>query len=244
MKIKPERKFTADKSVSRTQKSKQIKASPKQKPKPKKVAAAPAKTIKFSATEAVQKAVTNPMLHHTAGRLMSVMKRNGAEAITESEQDFGFNAFAGLEPKNTAEVLLATQMVACHEVGMALITRSKLADNVVMMQEAGNLAAKLLGLYERQFAALTKARKPPQIVTVEHVHKHLHVNGQVPGSTGEVRIIGGQPYESATPAALALAAAPEMLGETPEVACPVPSPGDEKRPLPNPRRRLSRRTKR
>ena len=81
------------------------------------------------------------MLHHTAGRLMLVMKRNGAEAITESEQDFGFHAFAGLEPKNTAEVLLATQMVACHEVGMALITRSKQANNVLMMQEAGNLAA-------------------------------------------------------------------------------------------------------
>ena len=241
MKIKPKRKFTADKSVSRMQKSKQIKASPT----PKKVAATPAKTIKFSATEAVQKAVTNPMLHHTAGRLMLVMKRNGAEAITESEQDFGFHAFAGLEPKNTAEVLLATQMVACHEVGMALIIRAKQADNVLMMQEAGNLAAKLLGLFERQFAALTKARKPPQVVTVEHVHKHLHVNGQpIPGATGVINQIEGQPYEGATPAALALAAAPEMLGETPEVACPVPSPGDEKRPLPNPRRRLSRRTKR
>jgi hypothetical protein len=44
MKIKPKRKFTADKSVSRTQKSKQIKASPKHKPKPKKVTPAPVKT--------------------------------------------------------------------------------------------------------------------------------------------------------------------------------------------------------
>ena len=235
--------MTKPKDITRDKPSSQ-RQNPKRKKVAGKPASPPAKTIKFPGSDAVQKAVTNPMLHHTAGRLMLVMKRNGAEAITESEQDFGFHAFAGLEPKNTAEVLLATQMVACHEVGMALIIRAKQADNVLMMQEAGNLAAKLLGLFERQFATLAKARRPPQVVTVEHVHKHLHVNGQVPGPTGEVTIIGGQPYESATPAALALAAAPAMLGETPEVACPVPGSGDEKRPLPNPRRRLSRRTKR
>ena len=247
MNIKPKRKFTADKSVSRTQKSKQIKASPKQKPKPKKVAAAPAKTIKFSATEAVQKAVTNPMLHHTAGRLMLVMKRNGAEAITESEQDFGFHAFAGLEPKNTAEVLLATQMVACHEVGMALIIRAKQADNVLMMQEAGNLAAKLLGLFERQFAALTKARKPPQVVTVEHVHKHLHVNGQpIPGATGVINQIEGQPYETkpTEPRASAIAPGPEMLGDAPTDPDALPVASDAERALPDSRRLVARGAKR
>jgi hypothetical protein len=74
-------------------------------------------------------------------------------------------------------------MVATFEVGMTMITRAKLADNVVTMQEAGNLAAKLLGLFERQFATLTKARKPPQVVTVEHVHKHLHVT-QPPAQWG------------------------------------------------------------
>ncbi|MFL6814876.1 MAG: hypothetical protein ACJ8EK_12630, partial [Bradyrhizobium sp.] len=67
-------------------------------------------------------------------------------------------------------------------------------------------------------------------------------HGQVPGPTGEVKVIEEQPYEATAPAALALAAAPEMFGETPEVAPPVPSPGDEKRPLPNPRRPLARRT--
>jgi hypothetical protein len=134
-------------------------------------------------------------------------------------------------------------MVATHEAGMALIIRAKQADNIVKMQEAGKLAAKLLGLFERQFATLTKARKPPQVVTVEHVHKHLHVNGQIPGPTGEVTIIKGQPYESTPPAALALAASPEMLGEN---AAPdaLPIAGNAERPLPNPRRPLARRTKR
>jgi hypothetical protein len=137
-KTKPKTKTTADKGPSR-----------KQKPLAKKAEVPPVKAIQFPGSETVQKAVTDPMLHHLAGRLMSVMKRNGAQSITDSEQGFGFHAFAGLEPKNTAEVLLATSMVATFEVGMALITRAKLADNVEMMQEAGNLAAKLLGLFER-----------------------------------------------------------------------------------------------
>ena len=70
-------------------------------------------------------------------------------------------AVAGLEPKNTAEVLLTTSMVATFEVGMTMITRAKLADNVVTMQEAGNLAAKLLGLFERQFATNKGAQAAP-----------------------------------------------------------------------------------
>ena len=222
---KLERQFTADKLSSR-----------KQKPLAKKAEVPPVKVIQFPGSETVQKAVTDPMLHHLAGRLMLVMKRNGAESITDSEQDFGFHAFAGLEPKNTAEVLLATQMVATHEAGMALIIRAKQADNIVMMQEAGNLAAKLLSLFERQFATLTKARKPPQVVTVEHIHKHLHINGQqTPGPMGEVIRIEGQLHGANDPRALALAPGPALLGQ---------DQAPEPRPLPNPRRSLARRAKR
>ena len=236
--------MTKPKNITRDKPSSQ-----RQKPKRKKVAgkpaSLPAKTI--TGSDAVQKAVTNPMLHHTAGRLMLVMKRNGAEAVTESEQDFGFHAFAGLEPKNTAEVLLATQMVPCHEVGMALIIRAKQADNVLMMQEAGNLAAKLLGLYERQFVALTKARKPPQVVTVEHVHKHLHVNGQpIPGATGVINQIEGQPYETkpTEPRASAIAPGPEMLGDAPTDPDALPVASDAERALPDSRRLVARGAKR
>ena len=111
------------------------------------------------------------------------------------------------------------------------------------MRETGALAAKLLSVFERQFATLTRARKPPQVVTVEHVHKHLHVNAQIPGQTGEVTTIQGQPYESTAPAALALAASSEMLGENAATDA-LPIAGNAERPLPNPRRPLARRAKR
>jgi hypothetical protein len=82
-----------------------------------------------------------------------------------------------------------------------------------MMQEAGNLAAKLLGLFERQFTALTKARKPPPVVTVEHVHRHLHVT--TPGPTGEEIRIEGQPHATIDARTLALAPGPALLGQDP-----------------------------
>src|SRR5215212_4934371 len=106
---------------------------------------------------------------------------------------------------------------------MTMITRAKLADNVEMMQEAGNLAAKLLGLFERQFATLTKARKPPQVVTVEHVHKHLHVT-QPPGPVGEVIQVEDQAHATTDPRALATAPSLALPGQdTPRDACQSPA---------------------
>ena len=199
--------------------------------------------LPIRATDKTRAALTDQLVDHTMGRLAVVMRRPKAERPTDAEMSFGAGAFAGLEPQNTAEVLLVTQMVGTHEMAMEMLTRSKRADTVEYMRETGALAAKLLSVFERQFATLTRARKPPQVVTVEHVHKHLHVNGQIPGQTGEVTIIKGQPYESTAPAALAVAASPEMLGEN---AAPdaLPIAGNAERPLPNPRRPLARRAKR
>ena len=138
------------------------------------------------------------MANHLYGRLLAIMKSHGAEGANQSEKDFGSTAFVQMAPRNTAEALLIQQMIACHEIGLNMLTRAKHTTSAAQVVEAGNLAAKLLGLYERQFSAPERARRPPQIVTVEHVHRHLHVNA--PGPTGEATIIEGQPYESTTPA--------------------------------------------
>ena len=147
-----------------------------------------------------------------------------------------------IAPRNTAEALLVQQMISCHEVGLNMLTRAKLSTNQAQAMESGNLAVKLLGLYERQFSALERARRPPQTVTVVHEHKHVHVNA--PRPTGEATIINGQPYEGTTPAALAPPATSALPCATPEVAHPMPVAGDVQRTLPAPRRPLSRRPKR
>jgi hypothetical protein len=200
--------------------------------------------LPIRATDKTRAALTDQLVDHTMGRLAVVMRRPQAERPTDAEMSFGAGAFAGLEPQNTAEVLLVTQMVGTHEMAMEMLTRSKRADTVEYMQETGALAAKLLSVFERQFATLTRARKPPQVVTVEHVHKHLHVNGQqTPGPMGEVIRIEGQPHGANDPRALALAPSPALLGED-QAPEPVSVTSNAERPLPNPRRPLARRAKR
>lgn len=217
----------------------------KRKQKAAKVEKPPEKVIKFEATKEVHAATPNGMLDHTIGRLMTLMKSHGAEAATQSEQDFGVTAFAKMAPRDAAEALLIQQMIACHEVGLNMLTRAKHTPSSAEVVEAGGLAAKLLGLFERQFTALMKARKPPQVVTVEHVHRHLHVNGgEIPGATGASEIIQGQAHEPTDPRALAIAPGPALLGQDPPRDV-VPVASDKARSVPNARRRTrDRRTKR
>ena len=170
------------------------------------------------------------------GRLMAVMRSKGADLPTESEQTFGFNAFAGLEPRDTAEVLLCTQMVAVHEVAMAMLTGAKMATEIPTLQEKGLLATRLLGIFERQFQTLAKARKPQQVVEVRHEHRHIHAHGQPLPGAGVVTQIEGQPYEPTDPRALAVAPGPALLGkDAPADTLPVAS--DTARAMPPARRR-------
>jgi hypothetical protein len=228
-KTKPKSKTTADKRFSRKQKTKPDeteKASTEKAPV----------TIKLEATAATHKAIRTPLLSHTMGRLMAVMRRKGADLPTESEQIFGFNAFAGLEPRDTAEVLLCTQMVAVHEVAMAMLTGAKLATEIPTLQEKGLLATRLLGIFERQFQTLAKARKPQQVVEVRHEHRHIHAHGQPLPGAGVVTEIEGQPYEPTDPRALAVAPSCAMLGQdAPADTLPIAS--DTARTMPPARRR-------
>src|SRR3954451_4391838 len=81
---------------------------------------------------------------------------------------------------------------------------------------------------------VAQARKPPQVVTVEQVHKHLHVT-QPSGPMGEVIQIEEQPHAT-TDRARATAASLALPGQdAPGHALPITS--NEARPLPDARRR-------
>jgi hypothetical protein len=186
--------------------------------------------------EELKRPIPGPMHNHLFGRMLAVMRARGTDYPTESEKDFALFAFAGLKPENTAETLLCSQMVATWEAGMAMLTGSKMASDFQSMAEKGALAVKLLSIFERQFATLTKARKPPQTVIVQHEHRHIHVGGQAPGPTGDEIRIEGQVLEGTHPTALALAAAPALLGQDPPRDA-LPVAADKARPLPAARRR-------
>jgi hypothetical protein len=229
------KKKAADKRHSGKQRKPSAVAPAKEPPAP--------RVVKIEATERRQKLLSDGLLHHTIGRLAAVMRSHGKDQPTDNELSFGIKALTGIKPENTAEVLLASQMVAVHEVAMTMLTRAKMADGLPQMQESGNLAFKLLGLFERQFQALAKARKPHQVVEVKHEHRHVHAHGTPLPGPGVVTQIERQPYGTSDPRALALAPGPALLGED-APADPVPVASDAQRPMPNPRRPLARRTKR
>ena len=79
---------------------------------------------------------------------------------------------AGIKPKGPVEDMLAVQMVATHEAAMECLRRAMLPEQTYEGREQ-NLkhATKLMGLYERQVAALDKHRGGGQPnVTVKHVY--------------------------------------------------------------------------
>jgi len=78
---------------------------------------------------------------------------------------------AGIAPRNEIEGMLAVQMVAAHNVALAMARRTLKADRVDSMAQYGNLAAKLMNVYTRQLEALAKLRGQTgkQTVRVEHV---------------------------------------------------------------------------
>jgi hypothetical protein len=170
---------------------------------------------------------------HLYSRILGVMRSRDASEASEIQKDFAVYALTGLKPENAAEVLLCSQMVATWEAGLAMLSAAKSSTDFQSLEAQGALAVKLLSVFERQFATLTKARKPPQVVTVEHVHKHLHFEAPQP-TGGEIRI-EGQAYESAPPAALAPPAAPALLGQD-AAGDAMPVPSNQPRPLPAARR--------
>lgn len=193
--------------------------------------------VKVEATKEQHKVLSDPLLRHTADRLVTVMRRPQAETATKNELEFGINALVGLKPENTAEVLLCTQMVAVHEVTMEMLTRAKMADGLVQMQEFGALATKLLSMFERQYTTLMKVRRPQQTVRVEHISVNAGAQAVIGNVNTGARGLGqneGQPHATISPTAPVVGPGGSMLGENaPRDALPIT--GDAEGPLPNAR---------
>jgi len=185
-------------------------------------------TAKVEASERVHNILNNSLLNHTVGRLAAVMRQPGTTEPTNSELRFGIRAFTDIAPQNTQEALLATQMVAVHEVALHMLTLSKQSETIAQMEAAGNQAIKLLGVFQQQYAALHRQRRPEQQqVRVVHEHRHIHVNAngqEIPGGGGVVREIEEQPHGATNARALAFTPGQEVLGEdAPRDPVPVTS---------------------
>jgi hypothetical protein len=117
-----------------------------------------------------------------------------------------YDTLKNIAPRSELEGMLAVQMIGTHNAAMECLRRA-MAEGQSMEARDLNLkhATKLMGLYERQLAALDKHRgKGRQKITVEHVN--VHAGGQaIVGdvTTGEI----------APPSPAPAAAQPEALAD-------------------------------
>lgn len=101
---------------------------------------------------------------------------------------------AGIQPQDTIEAMLATQMAGIHNATMEALKRAARPDQPSEFRQANlNQATKLSRTFTAQMEALNKHRgKGQQKVTVEHVH--VHEGGQA--IVGHVEGGGGRHQKS------------------------------------------------
>lgn len=77
----------------------------------------------------------------------------------------------GIQPRNELEATLAVQMLAAHNLALAMARRALNTDRLDCLATYGNLTAKLMNVYTRQLEALARLRGQTgqQTVRVEHV---------------------------------------------------------------------------
>lgn len=125
-----------------------------------------------------------------------------------------YDALQGIAPRSELEGMLAAQMLSPHNAAMESLHRAMMESQTFEGRDQ-NLkhATKLMGLYERQLAALDKHRgKGRQKITVEHVN--VHAGGQA--------IVGN--VDGSAPSPSKAAPAQRALSEAPDGAVPLPDP--------------------
>lgn len=93
------------------------------------------------------------------------------QELKDEEMKAAYDALRSIAPRSELEGMLAVQMIATHSAAMECMRRAMIEGQGLESRDQ-NLkhATKLMGLYERQLAALDKHRgKGQQKITVEHV---------------------------------------------------------------------------
>jgi hypothetical protein len=152
-------------------------------------------------------------------------------------------AVTGIGPQDEAEAMLAAQMVGVHWIAMALLNKAGSTNDRGLLNDAGNMAVKLLRTFPAQLEALKRYRSAgEQRVVVQHQHvtvtadqAAVQVNGTPPALRGEGA--ASKTEERSHEQQLAHASEPAMLCQEPaRNAMPVAG-CDGTSPLSAPRRR-------
>lgn len=179
--------------------------------------------------------------------------RGAATGESLAETNAGLALIGAIEPRDELEAALALQMAGCHALTIDMLGRAKNTERTDLIQLYGNMAVKLQRTFTTQIEALGRMRgKGQQTVRVEHVTVEsgaqaivgdVHHHPQPPrGETRGQSKSEAQPYETRQSATSSEGCA-ALPG--PNAAWNgVPIPGDAQRPVPDPRRTVTRRAAR
>ncbi len=181
-------------------------------------------------------------------QLNSLEVATAGSATSGEPNVFGVNAalamLGAIDPQDELEGALATQMVGCHSLSMAMLCRAKSTTRTDQLQLYGNLAVKLQRTFTAQIEALARLRgKGQQTVRVEHVTVHpggqaivgdVHHHPGGPGGQGNREVLPHEKPAAGLAAPSAALPSPNPLGDA------VPLPVHAKRKVSAPRRAKSR----
>jgi hypothetical protein len=155
------------------------------------------------------------------------------------------SALIGIGPKDEIEGMIAAQLIAAYNATMECYRLAMLGEQTFEgRRESLSQANKLSRTYAVLLEALNHHRgKGQQKVTVEHVH--VHAGGQAVVGTVETPGGGDRPKSEDQPHAKQVAHAPQpSLWGTDKERKQMPVASHAERPLPDARRKISRRPKR
>jgi hypothetical protein len=151
-------------------------------------------------------------------------------------------ALVGIGPRDEIEGMIGAQLLAAHNAAMECYRRAMIHEQTFEgRREALSQANKLSRTYATLVEALNRHRgKGQQKVTVEHVH--VHAGGQAVVGMVEAPGGGDRTKSEDQPHAKQITNAPQpsMWGPVAEGE-PVPVAGNAERPMPNARRKVTRR---
>jgi hypothetical protein len=182
----------------------------------------------------------NDMLFSQAGQTLWL--KHADAATIDQQVNALVHAMIGIGPQDELEGMMAAQLLAAHNAAMECFRRAMNGEQTLEGQRENlNQANKLARTFATLLETLNRHRgKGQQKVTVEHVHVH-------PGGQAVVGVVepqgGGAPQKpKEQPHAKRITHAPESSLRSPN-ACgdAVPIPGDAERPVPDARRKVSRR---
>ena len=152
--------------------------------------------------------------------------------VAEGTLNAALAAVTGIGPRDEAEAMLATQMVGVHWIAMALLSKAGSTNDRALLNDAGNMATKLLRTYTAQLETLKRYRSAgEQRVVVQHQHvtvtadqAAVQVNGDgypAPGGRGAASETEEQSHGPGEPQAV-----------TPEPGAPLQCPNPARNVVP------------